>query len=147
MMFCWLVWILTLLLATGCATPNVPSGPRSEQPSESAKPATSLRISIYGDGKNLTGDYTLECTGPQVSGNSTLPNASKACQLIDEQPGLLAPERPAARACTEIYGGPDRAVITGTHQGKHIDSEFTRTNGCYIAEWDALAPLLGAGGL
>ena len=43
--------------------------------------------------------------------------------------------------CTEIYGGPDVAAITGTYDGvdgPKIDTTIDRTNGCGIDEWDTL---------
>jgi hypothetical protein len=46
-------------------------------------------------------------------------------------------------ACTEIYGGPDVATITGSVDGEPVDATVTRSNGCEIARWDALEPVLG----
>ncbi|WP_322972761.1 hypothetical protein [Arthrobacter polaris] len=48
------------------------------------------------------------------------------------------------RACTQQYGGPEIAVVTGWFNGKEVDATFKRTDGCEIARWQALAPLLGA---
>jgi len=45
---------------------------------------------------------------------------------------------PTDRACTEIYGGPDTATITGTLEGEPVDTVIDRANGCGIAEWDDL---------
>jgi hypothetical protein len=53
---------------------------------------------------------------------------------------------PGDRACTEIYGGPERATVTGTLRGETIDARFSRTNGCEIARWDAAKKLLAAAG-
>jgi hypothetical protein len=46
-------------------------------------------------------------------------------------------------ACTEIYGGPATARVTGRLEGRTIDARFSRNNGCEIARWDALEWLLG----
>lgn len=46
-------------------------------------------------------------------------------------------------ACTEIYGGPATAHVTGTLDGEPIDATFSRENGCEIARWDRLERLLG----
>jgi len=46
-------------------------------------------------------------------------------------------------ACTEIYGGPATAHVTGTLDGEAIDATFSRENGCEIARWDRLERLLG----
>jgi hypothetical protein len=49
---------------------------------------------------------------------------------------------PEDTACTEIFGGPQRAEITGTLGGKRVDATFTRANGCEIERWDALGAVL-----
>ncbi len=49
---------------------------------------------------------------------------------------------PADQMCTEIYGGPETAEVTGTLDGASVDAEFHRTNGCGIADWDLFATLL-----
>ena len=56
------------------------------------------------------------------------------------------PEVPPNQMCTQIYGGPQTARITGTWDGKAVDASLKRTNGCETARWDALRPLLPAGG-
>lgn len=45
---------------------------------------------------------------------------------------------PADQVCTEIYGGPDVAVITGTLGSDTIDATINRTNGCGIDDWDSV---------
>jgi hypothetical protein len=45
-------------------------------------------------------------------------------------------------ACTQIYGGDQVARI----RGDNLQATFNRTNGCEIARWDALAPVLDLGG-
>jgi hypothetical protein len=50
--------------------------------------------------------------------------------------------------CTEIYGGPQRARVVGTMDGKHVWATFTRTNGCEISRWQRIAPwLVPSGGV
>jgi hypothetical protein len=39
-------------------------------------------------------------------------------------------------ACTAIYGGPQRARVTGRLRGYPVRATFNRTNGCEIARWD-----------
>ena len=41
-------------------------------------------------------------------------------------------------ACTEIYGGDQVALV----EGSGFRAILNRTNGCEIARWDALAPVL-----
>lgn len=40
------------------------------------------------------------------------------------------------------YGGPATARITGTWAGRPVDATYDRTNGCAIARWDRMVPLL-----
>ena len=47
------------------------------------------------------------------------------------------------RACTELYGGPETAHLTGTLDGEPVDVTITRYNGCGIADYDALFEALG----
>ena len=50
---------------------------------------------------------------------------------------------PKDQACTEQYGGPETATVTGTLAGKPVTAKFARTDGCQIGRWDALAALFG----
>jgi hypothetical protein len=49
-------------------------------------------------------------------------------------------------ACTQQYGGPETATVKGTLHGEPIDAKFSRVNGCEIARWEEVAPLLEAAG-
>ena len=53
---------------------------------------------------------------------------------------------PGDTACTEQYGGPETATVTGTLRGETIDANFSRVNGCEISRWQEAAPLLEAAG-
>jgi hypothetical protein len=46
------------------------------------------------------------------------------------------------RACTQVYGGPETAHITGTIRGRRIDRRFSRTDGCQISDWDRAQVLI-----
>ena len=45
--------------------------------------------------------------------------------------------------CTQIYGGPEQALVTGPLDGRKVWARFKRTNGCETARWDRLAFLFG----
>ncbi|MFP5311915.1 MAG: serine protease inhibitor, partial [Actinomycetes bacterium] len=61
--------------------------------------------------------------------------------------GILAPEAPGtAQACTQQYGGPQTAAVTGVVDGVAVDSTFARTNGCEISAWNAAKDVLGSAG-
>ena len=51
--------------------------------------------------------------------------------------------RPSSkRICTDVYGGHQRARITGTIGTRHIDRRLKRTNGCEIGDWEHAVPLV-----
>ena len=65
--------------------------------------------------------------------------------------GIVAPKVfepvPVDQACTAIYGGPRKATITGTYQDEPVSAVFTQENGCEIARWNQIRPVLEALGL
>ncbi len=54
---------------------------------------------------------------------------------------LFAPLR-KDMVCTEIYGGPQRARVVGTVDGKRVWATFTRRDGCEIDRWQRISPWL-----
>ncbi|MGG5172330.1 serine protease inhibitor [Pseudarthrobacter sp. J1738] len=59
---------------------------------------------------------------------------------------IFFPQPGPPKLCTQQYGGPAVATVTGSFNGRDVNSTFTRTDGCEIARWKALAPLLQSGG-
>jgi hypothetical protein len=53
---------------------------------------------------------------------------------------------PKDKACTQIYGGPETATVTGTWKGQRVMSRFARNDGCQISRWKLMAGLLPPGG-
>jgi subtilisin inhibitor-like len=86
--------------------------------------------------------HTLACpgSGPAVPG-STLPDGDAACRHLRSTTEPFA-QVPADAVCSQQFGGPQTAVITGTWAGAAVRLELSRTDGCRIAQWDRLAPLL-----
>ncbi|WP_458780930.1 SSI family serine proteinase inhibitor [Arthrobacter sp. D3-16] len=91
--------------------------------------------------------YTLVCVDGAPDAESNHPTADAACSALKENAALLnpAPKR-ADQVCTEQYGGPQEATVTGVVDGVPVDVAFTRTNGCEIGAWDAVKDVLGAAG-
>ena len=50
---------------------------------------------------------------------------------------------PGDVACTQIFGGPAVATVSGTLRGEPVRATFELTNGCEIARWRDNAALLG----
>jgi hypothetical protein len=90
-----------------------------------------------GDGTPAE-DWTLACVGV-VEG--THPEAEAACAHLTGLDDPFAP-LPDDAVCAEQFGGPQTARVTGRWNGKPVDLELSRANGCVIAQWDSLGPLL-----
>jgi hypothetical protein len=132
------VTALVLALA-GCGdTQDAATGPGGGADSTAAPtPATSLTVTVMPNGTEAASmEYTLECDPP--GGNHPL--SEDACAALDAHPEALDPVPPDT-ACTMQFGGPEQATIVGTYKGQDVNAQFSRTNGCEIARWDALAPM------
>lgn len=65
------------------------------------------------------------------------------CAWLAGDDAKVLTEEPADDvACTQIYGGPETATVTGELDGEEVDATFSRSDGCEIARWDVAAPLL-----
>lgn len=75
---------------------------------------------------------------------STLPDAAAALAAVERfgDEVFFVPRR-KDMMCTQQYGGPQVAVVTGTFHGRSVHSRFSLTDGCEIARWRSLAPLFG----
>ena len=108
--------------------------------------ATSLRIAYWEDGTGAMPDrvWTIRCD--PAGGTVRLP--ARACRrLAAEGLALFAP-LPAKMVCTEIFGGPQRARVTGVLEGRRIWATFSRSDGCQIHRWARVSPwLLPPGGI
>jgi Subtilisin inhibitor-like len=95
--------------------------------------STSLHITVWPNGPGHPGvkTYTLRCS--PVGG--TLPRAATACARLARLAHPFA-ATPKDTACTQIYGGPQQALVTGRFRGPIVRARFSRTNGCEIARWN-----------
>lgn len=147
-----------LLLLVGCSSQVAePSGPTQgntampETPSSTpgeistATPAepggTDLTI-VVRDGSGKTSTWHLTCDPP----GGTHPDPKAACRVLEANGAAALPPVPKDKVCTQIYGGPETATITGTWQGKQIMSQFARNDGCQISRWKLMEGLLPRGG-
>lgn len=75
---------------------------------------------------------------------STLPDPEAALAAVERfgADAFFAVKR-ADMLCTQQYGGPQVAVVTGLFHGRQVHSHFSLTDGCEIARWRSMAPLLG----
>jgi hypothetical protein len=120
--------------------PSLPSSapPSSGPPSSAA--ASQLTI-VVDDGTGATTTWTLTCD--PVGG--THPDAEAACNALTEHRSALRPV-PKDKMCAQVYGGPERATISGTWGDQRVLATLSRVNSCETARWDELVPLVPAGG-
>ncbi|WP_026529932.1 hypothetical protein [Haematomicrobium sanguinis] len=107
-----------------------------------------LRASIAETSNAEPKEVVLVCEGGAAQAMSTVSNAESLCgNLPDSWERVLTGEatRNPNVNCTTQYGGPSVAVVVGTYNGKTVDQTFSRGDGCEIAKWNALEPLLGKG--
>lgn len=134
---------LAVLLLAGCgadrtspaAAPTSVAGDAGEPGNE--QPGDQLEITYdAGDGSDPQ-TWELTCSPP----SGTHPDPEGACA------DLAAADRPFAEPdpdlmCTEQYGGPQTARVTGTWDGQPVEASFDRVDGCAISRWDSLGRLL-----
>ncbi len=104
--------------------------------------STSLNITVWPDGQGQAGKrtYTLRC----APASGTLPRAAEACTKLSRLSHPFAPT-PKGMACTEIYGGPQEALVVGRFRGQPIRARFNRKDGCEIGRWNRVRFLLPGG--
>ena len=114
---------LAALAATGCMS-------RAGSDKAADGPTADLQISISIRGSEApTKLWTLQCPP-----GGTLPDAEAACSKLGQINDPFAPV-PKGTACTQIYGGPEIADVSGTFNGEPVDTRFSRGNGCELERW------------
>jgi hypothetical protein len=105
--------------------------------------STSLNITVWpgGQGKPGKKTYTLRC----APAAGTLPHRDAACTKLA---GMTHPFTPTRKdvVCTDIYGGPAEARVTGRLRGYSVGAHFTRQNGCEIGRWNRVRFLFAGAG-
>lgn len=120
---------LVLLTASACAssgTDTVGTAARTE-----------LVIEFARDREAPPERVMLTCDPP----GGDHPDPEQACAALAAAQTPFAP-LPADAVCTQVYGGPQSATITGTYRGERVRLELSRTDGCRIAQWDRLGAVL-----
>ena len=114
---------LVALAATGCMS-------RSDSSNSDSSPTADLQISVsIRNSEAPSQAWTLHCPP-----GGTLPDAAAACRKLGQIDDPFAPV-PEGTACTQIFGGPEIADVSGTFNGKAVDTQFSRGNGCELERW------------
>lgn len=162
---------LALLVLAGCgaesggSAPDTTNGPptsasQSEVPEPSGQPtpatsdpatgdvAADSQLSIVltiGEGAEPV-TYELACEAGEPVGDSALPDPAAACDVLASNGDQMMVEPDPGAMCTQQYGGPETAVVTGTLNGNEVEAAFSREDGCAIDRWAMFEPLLGTPG-
>ena len=111
------------LAATGCMS-------RGDSSNSDSSPTADLQISVsIRNSEAPSQAWTLHCPP-----GGTLPDAAAACRKLGQIDDPFAPV-PEGTACTQIFGGPEIADVSGTFNGKAVDTQFSRGNGCELERW------------
>jgi hypothetical protein len=105
-----------------------------------------LIIRLREDPAAVEYEFRLKAKDGTPSADSTLPDPTAALAVVEKfGDQIFFPTPGPPRPCTQQYGGPQVAVVSGTFHGRHVEAVFSRTDGCEISRWNTMAPLLGGG--
>ncbi|MFC5678096.1 SSI family serine proteinase inhibitor [Aeromicrobium endophyticum] len=127
------VALVALAALSACGSESSDGGTASgDGPTSAVK--TSLTIDVTpGEGADPK-TYTLTCD--PAGGDH--PQPEQACDAIAAAGASVFEPVSSDTTCTMVFGGPQKATITGTYQGKDVDASFSRENGCEIDRWEKL---------
>ena len=133
--------VCAALAIGGCGEEDEPAAQRT---ATTAGPTIELTI-VHDDGSGRPKTGTLTCRGADQRAEGALEGRASPAELCAQARGnaeLLTDEPDKVRACTQVYGGPETAHVTGTIGREKVDRRFSRTNGCEIADYTRAAGLL-----
>ena len=109
----------------------------SSQTATAATTVSKLKIVYQESPDSPKVTWTLNCR----PNSGTLPGVAVACKKLTSLKSPFA-KPPADQMCSEIYGGDQTAIITGTWLGKKVIRNYSRVNGCEIDAWESFYPVL-----
>ncbi len=123
--------LLLALAAAGCGAETAVEDESTTSPL--ADTSLVIRVWQQGDLRKQPLRWTLTCE----PAGGTHPAPVAACRK------LLALESPFAEvppdvACTQVYGGPQVAEVSGKLRGEAVLTRFGRADGCQIDRWDTV---------
>jgi hypothetical protein len=129
-----------LLVSCGGSQQSEDSGAAASSSSAASAPpgGDSLAVEVDRGQGGEPERYSLSCTGTAAG---DLPDAAAVCahlQVLDD-PFAAVPDD---ETCTQQFGGPQTARVTGRWADAPVDLQLSRADGCRIAQWDELGPLL-----
>ncbi|MGM0931567.1 MAG: hypothetical protein ACQEXN_17970 [Actinomycetota bacterium] len=138
---------ITAPASPGTGSPGTPgtSEPAPPNTQEGTAMDADLTIVLTSAGSDARVERTLVCRDNQPADGSTVRDAEAACAALSKHGEKVFFELPDRnRICTQQYGGPQQARVTGTISGREVDKQFSLTDGCKISEWNSMQALLGS---
>jgi hypothetical protein len=120
------------LAFAACGSDDEPTTPATGGGSDEL---ASLVVTIDPDGEEAQSAKSMEL-------NCKAPTDSDACGAAAGISAADLASTPNDVACTQQFGGPETATIKGTLRGEPVEASFARSDGCEIARWDKVKPLL-----
>jgi hypothetical protein len=116
---------------------------------ESGDGAQTVNLKVrVNDGSGKVAQATLECGDGSAKGGGFLEGrADQHCRDAVALEKLLTTQPPQDQVCTQVYGGPQSARITGTFGAQDVARSLKRTNGCEIEDWKQADALLAPSGI
>ncbi|HEY6055166.1 MAG TPA: hypothetical protein VIU86_14625 [Gaiellaceae bacterium] len=96
--------------------------------------AASLAVTVWPQGP----------AGPARHLQVVCPGNAVCAQLARAGRDAFLPVPPDV-ACSQVYAGPERALVTGTIAGRRVWARFRRTDSCQTARWQRLGFLFAPG--
>ncbi|MCQ9164637.1 serine protease inhibitor [Arthrobacter sp. STN4] len=107
--------------------------------------ATDLSITVTASPGAKPLDYRLVVENGRPGPETTVPDPAAAVAALERYgQAIFFPVPGPPRMCSDVYSGPQVAVVRGVFKGRDVRSTFKRTDSCETARWQALAPLFGA---
>jgi Subtilisin inhibitor-like len=129
--------ILCVITAAACGSvTSTSSAPRPSAPAAKV----SLTVVVTPTPGATPKRWTLRCdpTG------GTHPDAKAACRQLLAAKNPFTPI-PRGIMCPMIVAGPQKARISGTFFGQHVETNFSRA-GCEATRWSQLGAVFGSAG-
>lgn len=128
---------------TTAPAPSPPAVPLTPGPGQGN---AELSIMVKPSESGAPTNFTLVCQNGVPAAESQHPNAGTACTALRGNPAILSPAPKATdQACTQQYGGPQQATVSGVVDGKPVEANFSLRDGCEISAWNAAKDVLGSG--
>jgi hypothetical protein len=113
-------------------------------PATGAPPPPTVALAVSYTAGTVRAGATLTCGpgGERVTGFLTHRSPRLLCARARVLRAFLVAGPDRGRVCSQVYGGPDRALIRGRIGASSIRRWFGRADGCQIADWRRTGLLL-----